>query len=142
MLAQAKARPVILFHNIGHAHAIATAAGDSGQPIEALTAPGAIRYLGAPLLKAIADEADLPLAIADCGNIAESAQAALRAGFRRLLYEKPHPAYEGLMGLAEAYNARLLPRAAFFAAHPQRLDLNREADPLQTCKEFLKNYRA
>jgi hypothetical protein len=139
---QKNIRPVIFFHNISHARAIAAAMHDLDVPVDAVTAPGAVRSLGATILKSLADAAKLSEALIDCGSSSESVQLSLRAGWRRILFEAPHPAYEKLSELAKFQDGEILPRSVFLNHAPATLDLLRDQGPLQSCKEFLKNFSA
>lgn len=106
----------------------------------AISAPGAVRYLGATILKAIADEAQLGEAFVDCGSSSQSVQLALAAGWKRLLFDAAQPAHDKLQELARAGGAEILPRDTFLAAAAERLDLLRTSNPEQRCKDFLKNF--
>lgn len=142
MAGSAMPRPVIIFHNISHARALAQASAETGVPAQAITAPDAMRYLGGPVLKIMIEEGRIPDVIVDCGDTSESVQLALRAGLKRLLFDEKAGSWDALTSLAAAYGATLAARGEFWALHPDRLDLLRQTDPLALCKGFLNQFRA
>lgn len=142
MTGPATPRPVIIFHNINHARAIALASTETGIIIQAVTAPGAVRYLGGPVLKITMEEGGIPDALVDCGDASENVQLALRAGLKHLLFDESAQTSEALTSLAAAYGACLAPRNAFWSQHPHPLDLLRVRDPLTVCKGFLNQFLA
>ena len=134
-------RPVIIFHDITHARAIAALRAETGVEVDAASAPGAPLYLGPELLKAIADTAGLSNIVADCGDDSATVQLALRAGLKHLLLKGSHPAFRQLQSLAEAHGARLQSAQEFYTPGRAVLDLLRVPDPLSKCRNFVNGFR-
>ena len=124
-------RPVILFHNLGHARAAVTAAADLNIPITLQSAPGAAAYAGVGFLKAVVDEADVSDAVIDCGADAGSAMAALRAGWKRLVFSGEEAMAVKLTDMAGQMGATVS------AGGAGALDLRDAADPSKACRDFL-----
>ncbi len=131
-------RRIILFNSLDHAQAAVAASSERDGPFTLQSAPGAAAYAGVGFLKAVADEAmgdgagDV-VAVIDCGADADTALAALRAGWARVVFTGRADVLEKLADIAAQQGARLA------RPDPQAtaLDLLDAADPLAACRDFL-----
>ncbi len=111
MKAQATDGPAraVIFHSLADASAAVAAAG--GRPLILLSAPGAAGYAGPDYLKAIADEALAGSrgadAVIDCGNEAGVAMAALRGGWKWLVFRGRADVRAKLADMAAQMGARI-----------------------------------
>jgi len=84
--------PALIFHGFNDVRAALTVGRDLGRPVVLLTAPDAAARVGPDVLKAMVDEAAASApgaafdAIIDCGAAPGLAMAALRAGWRHLVF--------------------------------------------------------
>ncbi len=124
-------RPVILFHSLDHAHAAVAAAADLNIPITLQSAPGVAAYAGVGFLTAVVDEAGVSDAVIDCGTDAGTAMAALRAGWKRLMFMGDAAMAAKLTDMAGQVGATV------GASGAGALDLLDVADPSEACRKFL-----
>ena len=135
-------RPIV-FHTVAHARAAAAAAAALGTTATLLTAPGAHAYAGPLYLGQLVEAAlaEWPQAgaidavVLDCGDDSAIAYAALRAGWRDLLFTgRPGPRQQ-VAGAAESAGVRLYTRAA------RALDLLDHGDARAACTAWLQRSR-
>lgn len=124
-------RPVILFHNLDHARAAVAAAADFNIPITLQSAPGTAAYAGVGFLKAVIDEVGADEAVIDCGMDAGIAMAALRAGWKRLVFSGDEAMSVKLTDMASQMGATVN------AGGASALDLLDAAGPSEACRAFL-----
>jgi hypothetical protein len=125
-------RPIILFHDLDHAHAAVDAAAGLKIPITLQSAPGAAAYAGVGFLKAVVDEAGVSDAVIDCGTDAGTAMAALRAGWKRLVFSGDQAMAVKLADMGAQMDAIVTGDTGAPA-----LDLLDVAGPLDACRNFL-----
>ena len=134
-------RPIIV-HSAEHIRAALEAAHQLGVGVTLRTAPGAAHYAGPLyLIKLVAQAIDgeprpvgadrLAEIVLDCGEDAALAHAAIRTGWRAVLFTGPARLRAEVRAAAEAHGASVLSRAA------PALDLLDEAQPLAACRAWL-----
>ena len=113
--------PAVVVHGRGQAEwALRFAAG---RPLLLLSAPGAALNAGPGWFKALLDQiaAEHPganfSAALDCAAAPGAALAALRAGFKLVIFDLGHPAAASVLGVARETGAEIL------GIRPQALDL-------------------
>jgi len=123
----------VIFHCLADATAAVAAA--KGRPLVLLSAPGAAGYAGPDYLKAIADQAQARSpqteAVIDCGDDAGAAMAALRGGWRRLIFSGRADVLVKLVSIAAQTGASVE------AAAPPALDLQDQDDPARACADWI-----
>lgn len=109
------ARPgAIVVHDAADVAASARRAKDRGVALTLLTAPDACDYAGPDVLLAMVRHglAAVPgadaVAVIDCADAAGRAMAALRAGWKHVLFTGPADVAAKLAAIAQAHGARLL----------------------------------
>ena len=123
------AAPVcFVIHSLVHLRAALTAASSLGDPVIALSAPGASAYAGAAWFAALVrqGEAEFPnvpfIAILDCGDRAGDVLSALGTGLKHLVFTGHPEALRRLKAIAAESGAEILDR------RPEAFDLvNRRA---------------
>jgi hypothetical protein len=120
--------PAVVVHGRGHAAwALSIAAG---RPVLLLSAPGAALNAGPGWFKAVLDQAaaehpGAPFTVAlDCAAAPGAALAALRAGFKLVIFDLGHPSAASVLGAAAEAGAEVL------GTRPEALDLG-ALDPRQ-----------
>ncbi len=120
--------PAVVVHGRGHAAwALSIAAG---RPVLLLSAPGAALNAGPGWFKAVLDQAaaehpGAPFTAAlDCAAAPGAALAALRAGFKLVIFDLGHPSAASVLGAAAEAGAEVL------GTRPEALDLG-ALDPRQ-----------
>ena len=137
-MANPKPNPLIVFHDLAHARAALAAAAERGVPVTLRTAPGAAAYAGPLYLKEIADRAlgEMPgveaQALIDCASDPALALAALRMGWRRVLYRGRGKVPAKLADIAGQLGAEIMRGA------PAGLDLLDSADAPAACRAYLE----
>ena len=127
----------IIVHSLEHARAAVAAAAALGVPVTLVSAPGAGAYAGPSWFKALVDAAAAAhpetavTAVIDCGEEPGTVQAALRAGFSRVIFTGPEAARGALADIAAARGA-VLERAGTPA-----LDLRDASDAEAACRWHL-----
>lgn len=113
--------PAVVVHGRGHAAwALSIAAG---RPVLLLSAPGAALNAGPGWFKAVLDQAAAEhpganfTAALDCAAAPGAALAALRAGFRMVIFDLGHPSAASVLGAAAEAGAEVL------GTRPEALDL-------------------
>jgi hypothetical protein len=113
--------PAVVVHGRGHAAwALRVAAG---RPVLLLSAPGAALNAGPGWFKAVLDQAAAEhpganfTAALDCAAAPGAALAALRAGFRMVIFDLGHPSAASVLGAAAEAGAEVL------GSRPEALDL-------------------
>ncbi len=98
-------RKTVIFHDLADARA----ALESATAVTLQTAPGAAAYAGAGYLMAVIEQAgaDKAEAVIDCGEDAGIALAALRGGWKRLLFSGRKEVFIKLAQIAEQQGARV-----------------------------------
>ena len=135
-------RPIIV-HSAEHIRAALEAAHQLGAEVTLRTAPGAAQYAGPLyLIKLVAQVVDgeprpagadrLAGVVLDCGGDGALAHAALRTGWRAVLFTGPARVRAEVCAAAAAHGATVLSRAA------PALDLLDQAAPLAACHAWLK----
>ena len=124
----------IIFHDLGHARAALAAAHEHNLAITLQTAPGAAAYAGVGYLKAVNDKAGAHEAIIDCGEDPGVVLAALRAGWKRLIFSGERDVFDKLAQMAGQQGATIT------EAGPKGpiLDLLDAPDPAIACLDFLR----
>ena len=129
----------MIFHSLCHAKAALYAAQRVPTEVVLCTARGAIRYAGASYLidivrLAIGETGSVAnleaAALIDCRDEPVFAFAALRAGWRSVLYNGPKHYRNEVAAAAKSYGAVVIPRA------PRSLDLMDRPDPAATCLKW------
>jgi len=100
----------VIFHSLEQARAARAAAAECDAAITLQTAPGAAVYGGVGYLAAIVDQAGASgdEAVIDCGEDAGIAQAALRAGWKRILFRGAKDIFDKLDQMAAQRDARMV----------------------------------
>ncbi len=98
----------IIFHDLGDARAALAAAREHNLAITLQTAPGAAAYAGVGYLMAVIEKAGAPAAIIDCGEDAGIALAALRAGWKKVLFSGRKDVRAKLAQIAKQQGAEVL----------------------------------
>lgn len=113
--------PAVVVHGRGHAAwALRVAAG---RPVLLVSAPGAALNAGPGWFKAVLDEAAAEhpganfTAALDCAAAPGAAMAALRAGFKLVVFDVGHPSAASVLGAAAEAGAEVL------GSRPEALDL-------------------
>ena len=124
---------IIIFHNLEQARAALAAARESGATITLQSAPGAAAYAGVGYLKAVIEQAGAADAVIDCGEDSGLALAALRAGWKRVMFSGDADVFAKLADIAEQQGARVM------EPEPDRsaLDLLDTPDPAAACRKYL-----
>ena len=128
-------RKTIIFHTIDQARAALAAAGKSSVELTLQSAPGAAVYGGVGYLKAIVEQAgaDDCEATIDCGADSGIALAALRAGWKRLVFAGDQGVFDKLCDIAGQRGASVLKPDPDGVS----LDLLDTPDPSAACRDFL-----
>jgi hypothetical protein len=127
----------IIVHSLDHARAAVAAAAALDVPVTLVSAPGAGTYAGAPWFKALVTKAAAAFpqaavdAVIDCGDEPGTVLAALRAGFKRVIFSGPEPARGRLAALAHAQGAVLE------HGDTAALDLLGARDAAAACRAYL-----
>ena len=126
----------VIVHSLDHASAAIAASAERQIPVILCTAPGAAAFAGVEYLAAMVGKAsgehpgqDVDAAI-DCGADAGTAQAALRAGWKIVLYRGRPDLARKLQSIAETYQARVIRDT------PTALDLEGCADATGACRKW------
>ena len=113
--------PAVVVHGRGHAAwALSIAAG---RPVLLVSAPGAALNVGPGWFKAVLDQAAAAhpganfTAALDCAAAPGAALAALRAGFKLVIFDLGHPSAASVLGAAAEAGAEVL------GTRPEALDL-------------------
>jgi len=128
----------IIVHSLEQARAAVAAAASLGVPVTLVSAPGAGAYAGPAWFKALVDAAAAAhpeiavTAVIDCGEEPGTVLAALRAGFRYVVFTGPDAARSALADLAAARGA-VLERGEAPA-----LDLLDTGDAEAACRRHLR----
>jgi len=136
MIARVLPRAVIV-HGHPHAHAALRAAVAADVPIALWSAPGAALYTGAGWFDALIRRAakDMPgarfIAVLDCADRADLAQAALRQGVTQICYRGSPDLARRIADIAGQYGATLHRKM------PLALDLLHVDDPFAACRVWL-----
>jgi len=126
----------VIVHSLDHARTAVAAAASLGRDVTLVSAPGAGAYAGPLWFKAVVDEAAAAFpgiavtAVLDCGAEPGTVLAALRAGFRRVIFTGPEAMRARLAEIAAATGAAIEPR------QPGALDLLGQRDAA-ACRAFL-----
>ncbi|MFN6251620.1 MAG: hypothetical protein ACK4Y5_06030 [Acetobacteraceae bacterium] len=113
--------PAVVVH--GREHAAWALRVADGQPVLLVSAPGAALNVGPGWFKAVLDQAaaahpGAPFTAAlDCAGAPGAALAALRAGFKLVIFDLGHPSAASVLGAAAEAGAEVL------GARPEALDL-------------------
>lgn len=95
----------------------------AGRPVLLVSAPGAALNAGPGWFKAVLDQAAAAApnaavhAVLDCASAPGAALAALRAGFKLMIFDLAHPAAASVLGAAAEAGAEVL------GTRPEALDL-------------------
>ncbi len=128
----------VVVHDRNDAEAAAVEARDAGVPVILLTAPGAAGYAGVDYLLAtvalgVAAAPGVQVeAVIDCDDAAGDVLAALRVGWKRLLFTGEPELAAKLADIAGQSGATLLTR------RPDALDLEGERNPRAACRAWLR----
>ena len=121
-------RPAVVVH--GRAQAEWALRVAAGRPLLLLSAPGAAMNAGPGWFKAVLDQAAAAFpgasfaAALDCAAAPGAALAALRAGFKFVIFDLGHPAAASVLGAAQEAGAEI------WGTRPEALDLG-ALDPRQ-----------
>jgi hypothetical protein len=132
----------IIVHSLDHARAAVAAAAALGRPVTLVSASSAGAYAGPLWFKAVVEEAAASFpgtavtAVIDCGAAPGFVLAALRTGFRRVIFTGPDATRARLTEIAAAQGAVIEPRAAGL------LDLLDVCDAEAACRAYLADPRA
>lgn len=137
-MATPRSRKVVVVHSLEHARAVLAAAAELGIPVTLRTAPGAAAYAGPLYLKELADRAleETPRAQAqaliDCGDDPALVLAAMRMGWKRVLFRGGAEVGAKLTDIAGQLGAEIVRGA------PSGLDLLDSADARAACRAYLQ----
>ncbi len=104
----------IVVHTLDHARVALAISAERRVRVTLYTAPGAASYAGVGYLLAMINQASsdfpdtLEKAVIDCGSDAGTAQAALRAGWKTILFRGRGKLAKNLAGIAKQNGARLI----------------------------------
>lgn len=136
--------PTIIVYSLEQATAAVSAAGERGQKILILSAPGAASSMGAAVFKSLTDllREEFPdenfTAAIDCGADAGHALAAIRQGIRAVVLSDCCPARERVADIARQNGAHMLSDNVYSEKNGTGpLDLVNCRDPLAACHDFL-----
>lgn len=113
----------------------------AGRPLLLLSAPGAALNAGPGWFRAMIEQAAAPFpntpltAALDCADAPGAALAAIRAGFKLIIFETSHPAAASVLGAAREIGAEVLnqrPKALDMA----KLDPRRRNDQARLAAHF------
>ena len=127
----------VTIHSLADALAALEAGAAVGRPVILLSAAGAAAYAGAGWFAAVIGRARQQwpavdaIAMLDCGDRAELAQGALRAGLTDIVFTGPRGVAARLADIAGQSGARL------HRKRPASLDLANEPDPPAACRAWL-----
>lgn len=113
--------PAVVVHGREHAAWVLRVA--AGRPVLLISAPGAALNAGPGWFKAVLDQAAAAhpgapfLAALDCAAAPGAALAALRAGFKLVIFDLAHPSAASVLGAAAEAGAEVL------GCRPAALDL-------------------
>ena len=133
----ATAPRAITVHGLADALAALEAATALGRPVVLLSAPGAAAHAGAGWFKALADLAGqhwpqaAATAMLDCGDRADLAQGALRAGLADIVFTGPASVAARLADIAGQQGARLHRR------RPPALEIAEPGEAAAACRARL-----
>jgi hypothetical protein len=114
-------RPAVVVHGRGQAEWVLRVA--AGRPVLLVSAPGAALNVGPAWFKAVLDQAAAVhpgasfQAALDCAAAPGAALAALRAGFKLVIFDLGHPAAASVLGAAAEAGAEVL------GTRPEALDM-------------------
>ncbi len=126
----------VVFHDLDHAEAALVAADQSTTPVSLCTARGAVRYAGPAYLldvvrlavdKTASDPKVVRDALIDCRSEPALAFAALRTGWRAVIFSGAKALQHEVAAAADEFGAILIARA------PRTLDLLDQDDPMDAC---------
>ena len=102
----------VIFHDLAAARAALAAARENHTTITLQTAPGVAAYAGVGYLMAVIEQAgaDKHAAVIDCGEDAGLALAALRTGWKKLLFSGRRDVCAKLAQIAEQQGAEVVER--------------------------------
>ena len=127
----------IVFHSLAHASAALAASGDAQCPITLVTPPQGARYAGPLFYWEVLIQAEratgtnVAAKLIDCGAYGGVAMAALRCGWRTLVFSGPTAVFEKLRSMAGALGGNVVNKS------PDALDLLDERDPAAACRRYL-----
>ena len=127
----------VIVHSLEHARMAMAAAASLGTEVTLLSAPGAGIYAGPLWFKAVVEEAaaahpGVPVtAVLDCGDAPGTVLAALRAGFRHVVFTGPDETRTRLAEIAAQSGAAIETRME------GALDLLGRYDGAAACRAFL-----
>lgn len=133
----AMSRRAVIVHDLDHARAAIAAAADLGIAIELWSAPAAAASAGAGWFDAVIrlarrDRSDIDVvAVLDCGDRPDLAQAALRQGLRHICFRGSRSVAERLADIAAQFGATL------HRSRPKALDLIDVEDAFAACRRWL-----
>ncbi len=113
--------PAVMVH--GREHAVRALSIAAGRPVLLLSAPGAALSTGPGWFKAVLDQAAAEhpganfTAALDCAAAPGAALAALRAGFKLVIFDLCHPSAASVLGAAAEAGAEVL------GSRPEALDM-------------------
>ena len=128
----------IVVHTLDQARAALAVSAERRDRITLYTAAGAASYAGVSYLSAMIGQASrdfpgsLEKAVIDCGADAGTAQAALRAGWKTILFHGRGELVKKLAGIAQQKGARLIRESE------EVVDLGDSADPMDVCRRWLQ----
>lgn len=129
-------RRAVIVHDLDHARAAIAAAADLGVAVELWSAAAAAASAGAGWFDAVIRQArrDRPdgdvVAVLDCGDRPDLAQAALRQGLRHICFRGSRSVAGRLADIAAQSGATL------HRSRPKALDLLHVEDPLAACRRW------
>ena len=127
----------IVVHTLDHARVALAVSAERRVRVTLYTAPGAASYAGVGYLLAMIDQASgdfpdaLEKAVIDCGRNVGTAQAALRAGWKTILFRGRGKLANKLAGIAQQNGARLIDESEAV------VDLGDYEDPMDICRRWL-----
>lgn len=127
----------LIVHSFDQARAALRVAQELSKPILLLTAPGDAARMGVDVLRSMVDQAAAEVgdaafeAVIDCGGEPGTAMAALRAGWRDLVFAGDAVVTAKIMDLAHQHGARLR------AGPPPARDLGDSRDPERALRAWL-----
>jgi len=138
---------VVLYHNTDQAKAALAAAAEYGEALTLVTAPGAARYAGPSYLATAFAEAGATYpevrarAWIDCGEDADLVLRAIKAGWRRVVFNGQKPVANRVADICAQQDVEIQTRRAFRKSATVIFDLGDTPEPMTGMRNFFMSRR-